>query len=355
MLLNLFFNLKLFFNIKNIGTLYLIFGGLFGVIGTLLILIRIEFYFLDVLEWFCWRNITTTLMVLPVFSKSLNINFYSSLKKRRYFSSLSSSHLQPAALPNINLYGLLFQLFLGVFITIAFSADWLDYLAGFLIMALFFVILYNFLFDNERIMLFINEFKKVFVAKNTIITKIMLSYIGFWVLVLHIFFYTRWGYIFWSSSVFTGVVAAGRAIISESSFSIGPGLLLLIGSLGVTSVSLCHYIFYREKFSPFLYKYINKSILLLLVENPGRAAWYLVQRLAGPAVMGTAATAIYSAHQVVVKVHLQQTLGTMYNNQATLNAQQGLPAPNPANYTIQGVNVALAKQTVSSAAQAITK
>lgn len=118
-------------------------------------------------------------MVLPVFSKGLNINRYSSFNKRRHFSSSSISHLQPASLPNINLYGLLFQLFLGVLITIAFSADWLNYLAGFLITGLICVIFYNFVFDNERILLFFTDLKKALVSKNTIFTKISVAYFGF--------------------------------------------------------------------------------------------------------------------------------------------------------------------------------
>lgn len=59
-----------------------------------------------------------------------------------------------------------------------------------------------------------------------------------------------------------------RVVINEGNFSTGPVLLLFICSLGITSVSVCHYIFYREKSSPFIYKHITKSIVQLLVENP---------------------------------------------------------------------------------------
>ena len=139
--------------------------------------------------------------------------------------------------------------------------------------------------------------------------------------------------------------------------SIGPVLLLFICSLGITSVSVCQYIFYKEKSSPFIYKYITKSILQLLVENPPSAAagWYIYQRVAGPFAASGAGALVWATHSVVTNYHQQIILADMYKVAAHANASVGVPAPAPVEFTPAGVKYAIAHKAGTTVVQMIQK
>jgi hypothetical protein len=104
-----------------------------------------------------------------------------------------------------------------------------------------------------------------------------------------------------------------------------------IFNLGVSSVLICHYTFWREKKAPFLYTYVEKRIVLLIVENGLLAR--VGQKLAWPVIGGALGTSLYllgSANSI------DRNNAKMFHDACELAKSQGTPMPDVSKFQRQG-------------------
>ncbi len=321
--------------------------NLIATYGSNISLISVFFFFYLVYNTFnnqvplVIKNLTKKKKVNTIFNMGIGIRHFStSINNPNSLEKANLSGLPPIQGFKLEIWHLL-PLFLlsTTFTSLSLTLDF--HFANYIIYSYMLIsIFYIIFFDNKRaIFEFLKMICNIKVNSNIFFWKKLFIYLfiylfSFAVIIVHIVFYSVFGYITWASFFIYFLGYITFFLISDSNLLIQYLITFdVILGLGIIfqpiSYSIILYTFFRTpKIKTFLYSFVDKSTVVALVSNPGEQ--YLAQygsKVIVPAVIGGVAVGTVYLGQSLIDLHAYKFEYTRWENRGC----QG-PAPQYQNF-----------------------